>query len=464
MKYDLIIIGGGPGGYVSAIKAAQKGLKVALVEKNLIGGTCLNEGCIPTKTLLAHVDIYQTILNGKKWGIHTGKVSFNFSQIKNNMNTAIRKLSKQLQQVLIDHKVKLYAGRAKFISRKTIEVSGKKPIKLIGKQFILSTGSSPIELPKFPYDNKLIFHSTSILYKKQLPKHLVIIGGGYIGCEFASLYRGFGSKVTIIEKKNHLLPPMGLFITKQLEKAFTKQGINVLTNSEVVSMEKKAKSLKLTLSDKTTITSDCLLVSVGRGYNSSNLGLEKLGICLAERGKILVNEYLQTNDPDVYAIGDVSGKILLGHYAFYQGQIAAMNVCGITRAIQDIPIPSVVFSDPEVATVGLSVDEAKSVYGNVLVGKLPLNALAKSISTIESDGYAIVVADKKTRKLVGAQIIGKHASILIGEMTLAIQHKLSLDDLMQAIHAHPSLPEAWTEAALLADEMPIHTPKRSKKK
>jgi len=462
-KFDIAIIGAGPGGYVAAIKAAQEGAKVCLIEKNFLGGTCLNVGCIPTKTLLAGAEVLEKIKHAADFGIATGPVSFDFGKMKMRKDSVVEKIRKSLEGLLTSNSIVILRGHAEFLSRNEIKVRGEESQIISAEKVIIATGSAPLDIPAFPCDHKRIFNSTSILELTQLPKTLAIIGGGYIGCEFATLYAELGVKVIILEALPSILATQGKLIADTLTRSFTKKGIEIQTNVFVEGIDQTAGGLSIRLKDKPALACDAALVSVGRKIISDNLGLEKAGLNCSDKGAIAVNDKMETAVPGIYAIGDVTGKFLLAHVASHQGIIAATNALGKDAKMHYNAVPAVIFTFPEVATVGLSLEQAQEAGFDAVIGKFPFLALGKSVATADTEGFAQIVIERKTGQILGAQVVGHEASTLIAEMCLAISNELTIDCITDTIHAHPTIAEVWLEAGLLANETPLHFPPKIKK-
>jgi len=457
-RFEVAVIGAGPGGYVAAIKAAQNGRSVALIEKSFLGGTCLNVGCIPTKTLLANAQVMHKIRMAEEYGITTGPVSFDFLKMKIRKDEVVEKIRGGLSGLLQSNKIEILNGKAQFLSPSEIKVTGDDSCIIEAENIIIATGSKPLDIPAFPCDHLRILNSTSVLELTALPKSLAIIGGGYIGCEFASLYAEFGVSVTILEALPSILTLQGKAVGESLSAAFKKQGIEIQTNVFVEGIEHSENGVSIKLKDKEPFEAEIALVAVGRKVDSENLGLEKAGVKLGEKGEVLINDKMETNVPGIYAIGDVTGKFLLAHVASHQGIVAASNIIGGEMHMHYNAVPAVIFTNPEIATVGMTLEEAKEAGYNATAGKFPFQALGKSIATIDTEGFTEVIIDKKTGQILGAQVVGHEASTLIAEMALAINNELTVDCVAETIHAHPTIPEAWMEAALLANDMPIHMP------
>ncbi|MBS0629589.1 MAG: dihydrolipoyl dehydrogenase [Verrucomicrobia bacterium] len=462
-KFDIIVIGSGPGGYVAAIKAAQNGRTVAIVEKNFLGGSCLNVGCIPTKTLLANAHMMEKIKMAEEYGISVGSVSFDFAKMKTRKDQVVEKIRKSLGGLLQSNKITIFQGKGEFVSPTEVKVIGADNLLLEAENIIIATGSEPLDIPAFPCDHTRILNSSSILELTKLPKSLAIIGGGYIGCEFATLYHALGVKVTILEALPTILALQGKAVATVMTNAFTKQGIDLKTNVFVEGIEHSGNGVSIKLRGADPFYADLALVSVGRKVNSSNLGLEKAGVKLSDKGMIVVNSKMQTSVPGIYAIGDVTGQVLLAHVASHQGIVAASNIIGRPLDMHYNAVPAVIFTTPEIATVGMTLEQAKESGYDATIGQFPFQALGKSIATIETEGFTEVVIDKKTGQILGAQAVGHDAATLIAEITLAINNELTAECVADTIHAHPTVAEAWLEAALVALETPIHLPPRKKR-
>ncbi|MEM8727115.1 MAG: dihydrolipoyl dehydrogenase [Chlamydiota bacterium] len=459
-RFDLAVIGAGPGGYVAAIKGTQMGKKVALIEKRHLGGTCLNVGCIPSKSLLSNASVFNKIKRAKDFGIDIDGVSFNYKKMQQRKDSVIEKIRGSLGQLLKSNGIEIFRGTARFESPKELKVTGEDNTLVQAEKIIIATGSEPIDIPTFRCDHERILNSTSALELTELPEKIAVIGGGYIGCEFASLFAEFGVKVTIIEALPAIVQAQGKTISDALTSAFTKRGIAIEANTVVEKIEKSVAGLVVRFKGGKTLAVDKAIVSVGRRLNSEGLGLEKAGLKPDSKGAIEVDEKMETGMPGIYAIGDITAIAMLAHVASHQGIIAASNACGQSAYLRYHAIPAVIFTHPEIAMVGMTAEEAQEKGLDISIGTFPFQALGKSVATDETDGFAQVISDKKTGEIYGAQVIGHNASVMIGEMALAINNELTLDCVIDTVHAHPTISEAWLEASLLANETPLHFPPR----
>lgn len=457
-QYDVIVLGGGPGGYPAAIKAAQAGKKVALIEYQEMGGTCLNRGCIPTKTLIANADALRKIQSAEAFGITVGEVSFDYSKMVSRKDETIGKIRKGLESLIESNKIVRYNGYGKFLSPDEIKVIGQDNALLRSEKIIIATGSEPREIDAFRTDGKRIHDSTSILQLKTLPESIAIIGGGYIGCEFASMYHNLGVKVTILEALPTILSRNCQSVINFMTKAFKKRKVDIRTNVFVEGIQYTDHGINVQLSGHNSLEADCALVAVGRVRNSSGIGLEKTGVVVKEDGEIPTNERMETNVPGIYAVGDVTTNWWLAHVASHQGLVAAANAVGEPMQMHYNAVPAVIFTEPEIATVGLTLEEALNAGYAATVGTFPFEVLGKSQAALHMEGFAQLVTEKNTGQILGAQVIGYEASTLVAEMAVAIANELTVEALTETIHAHPTIAEAWLEAALVANETPLHLP------
>lgn len=462
--FDIAVIGAGPGGYVAAIRAAQLGKSVALIDKGPLGGTCLNVGCIPTKTLLSHAAVLHSVRHASQFGIEVGPVTIHYQKMKERKDAVVGKIRTGLEGLIKSNKITIYRGASQFESPHELKITGQDQLFLHADQIIIATGSIPLDIKAFPCDHKRILNSTSILELTELPKSLAIVGGGYIGCEFASLFAELGVKVTILEALPAILTAQGPTVSAFMTKVFTAKGIDIQANVTVAKIENKGSHVQVSLSNGHTLDADLALIAVGRSVYTEGLKLEKAGLATGAKGAIEVNAQMETAVPGIYAIGDVTGKWMLAHAASHQGLIAASHAAGQPMSTHEAAVPAVVFTSPEIATVGLTLEQALAAgYPTATLSTFPFQALGKAQASGDTEGFAQVVSDKKTGQILGAVVVGHEASNLIAEMTLAIQNELTLESVLETIHAHPTLAEAWHEAAAVANETPIHLPPKLKR-
>ncbi|SFP08492.1 dihydrolipoamide dehydrogenase [Oscillibacter sp. PC13] len=461
-KQKVIVIGGGPGGYVAAIRAAQLGADVTLVEMNKMGGTCLNVGCIPTKALLHSAELYAAAKNGADAGIIVNDIEINWPQVQANRVAVSTQLSTGVQGLLAANGAEVVEGKAEFTGPKTLRVTKKngETEEMTADRIIIATGSIP-SMPPIPglAENENCIDSTGALTLEKLPKSMIIIGGGVIGIELACTYALFGTKVTIVEMMNRIMPVMDYELTLVAQKMMEDMGIEFCLETQVLGFEKSeagAKVLtKLRSGEEKSFDAEKVLVAVGRRSNIATLNLEAAGIA-TERGHIIANDKLETNVPGVYAIGDCAGKIMLAHTASTMGEIAAENALGENGKYNERVCPSCVYMVPEFAYVGLNEEEAKAKNIAYKVGKFPLAANGKSVIMEETGGWIKILADAKTGKVLGVHILGARATDIIAEAAMAMQMNATVKDIIDTIHAHPTVAEAMKEAALAVEGRAIH--------
>lgn len=463
-KFDIAVIGAGPGGYVAAIKAAQNGKKVALIEKKYLGGSCLNCGCIPTKTLLANADVYRKILRADEYGIDVEGVKFDYGQMKSRKDSVVKGIRTSLEGLLKANKIQIFMGVASFVDKTHIKIRHEgEVVQISAEKTIIASGSEPLDLPQFMPDGEIILNSTSLLEITKAPKSLVVVGGGYIGCEFASLFAALGTKVTIIEALPNIVAAQGKKVSEALTQAFQKEGIDIQTNVSLSKIEKKEGRAILHLSDNRTIEAEKVLISIGRKVVSDELNLSAIGLGTNERGMIDVNDKMETAIPNIYAIGDVTGIAMLAHVASHQGIVAAANAIGQEAHMHYHAVPAVIFTHPEIAMVGMTLEQAKDRGYLAKATDFSFKHHGKAIATMETEGFTEVVIDEKTHQVLGATVVGHGASDMIGEMAIAIQNELTTECIVDTIHAHPTMAEGWLEVALAANNTPIHFPPKIKK-
>lgn len=455
-NYDIAIIGAGPGGYVAAIRASQLGGKVVVIEKGELGGTCVNRGCIPTKTLLASAELLHSVKKGGELGIKSGEVSVDFSAIAKRKERIVRQLVSGIGQLFKSYGVEVIKGKGKLTERikdnlvdLEVEKDDGSVEKVMAKKLIVATGSVTAQIPGISIDERDVITSDQALELEEIPSSLLIVGGGVIGVEFASIFNSLGSKVTIVELLPRIIPTEEGEISEQLKKFLVKSGIGVNTGikvKEIVSDNGKKKVVIETPRGREEKIAQKVLIATGRKPYAEGLGLEKTGIGM-EKGRILVNERMETNLPGIFAIGDVVGGVLLAHVASGEGIVASENAMGNQSKIDYRVIPNCIYSLPEVASVGLSEEKAKEMGYEVAVGRFPFLANARATIMGERVGLVKIVADRKTDEILGVHIVGPHATELIAEASVAIKAKVATKDLERMIHGHPTLSEAIFEAA-----------------
>ncbi len=456
-EFDVVVIGGGPGGYVAAIRGAQLGAKVALVEKNKVGGTCLNRGCIPTKALYASAKILATARKAGKFGVEMKGIAFDLSKAVARKNEVVDKLVGGVRQLLKGNGIEVFEGEAFLENAGQVRITRADGLKgtIIAKKIILATGSEPAMIPAFNIDRKNIITSTEMLDIQTVPKTILIIGGGVMGCEFASIFAEFGSRVTIVELLPTILSTEDKQVSRVILKSFKEKGVDVLTEVSVQNVQDTGNGVKTTLVDGREYVTEKVMVSIGRSFNSQGLGLEGLGV-KTEKGRIIVNDKMETNIPGIYAAGDVVGGMLLAHIASSEGIVAVNNALGKNIKMDYSIVPAGIFTDPEIASVGLREKDAKEKGMEIVVGRFPYVASGKALCMGEEEGFAQILSDPGTDKVLGCSIVGAHATDLIQEVAVAMKAGVKIKEIADTIHAHPTLPELVMEAAEDAHGMAIH--------
>src|SRR5438874_2377504 len=457
-SFDLVVIGGGPGGYVAALRAAQLGARTAIVEKDRMGGTCLVRGCIPTKALLQSSELYTQARDGAAFGVVADKVSFDWPVAQKRKTAVVDQLVKGVEGLLKAGGVTSFKGGARLAGKGVVDVSGDQ---LQAKDIIIATGSAiaPIALP----GAELTIDSDQILELKEVPRRLAVIGGGVVGMEFAAMFAALGSKVTVLEMLPQVLAMVDADLVGVYSKHLSKVGGEIHTDSKVSEVVKRNGALQVRFStggEGGAVDADQVLLAVGRTPYTQGLDAEKAGVKL-ERGRVVVDDHLRTTADGVWAIGDVIGGIMLAHVASYEGVCAVENIAGRADRVPDYhAAPNCIYTDPEIAHVGLGENEAKEKGIAVKIGRFPFAAAGRALTLGQTEGFVKVVADAGSGKLLGAHIIGPRATDLIAEATLAIQNALTLEQIDLTIHAHPTLPESFMEAALAAQGRAIHIPNK----
>lgn len=459
----ITVLGAGPGGYVAAIRAAQLGAEVTVIEEKEVGGTCLNWGCIPTKTLIASAELLHRARNAQDFGLTlNGSISPNILKIVQRKDRVVSTQIKGIRALFKSWGIKIIEGRGIIAGPRGIEVTGKDGVVDYREtdRIIIATGSRPAQIPVFPFDGVKILSSDHAIHPEKIPEKLLIVGAGVIGCEFAFIYKEFGSDVTLVEMLPHAVSTEDEEISVILERELKKKKIKLITNTSVNNVDMAKEGVSVGLSDGKVLLVDQVLVSIGRAVNSENIGLENAGIQQGARGEIRVDSRMQTNVNGVYAIGDVTGGIMLAHLASREGIIAAENAMGMNREINYHVIPAAIFTNPEIGSVGMREQQAVEEGLSIRVGRFPVRALGKAHAIGEISGLFKMIADEETDRILGAHIIGPHASDLIHEVALAMEHGLTARDIAQTIHAHPTLSEGIMEVAEDVHGSAIHSPKK----
>ncbi len=463
-NFDVIVIGGGPGGYVCAIRSAQLGLRTACIEsRGALGGTCLNVGCIPSKSLLNLSENYENAKNDfNEQGIEISNIKLNIDKMMKAKNKSVQILTKGVEFLFKKNKVTYLKGKGVIFSKNDVVVyEGDKKTSYKTNNIVIATGSSATSLPGIDIDEKNIISSTGALSLNQVPKKLTVIGGGYIGLEMGSVWSRLGSEVTVIEYLDSITPGMDKEISKEFEKILTKQGIKFKLNSKVISVKNKSNLVKIEFIDNKTskkeeIDADKVLVAVGRKPYTEGLNLSKIGIIKDNKGRIKVNNTLQTSINNIYAIGDVISGPMLAHKAEEEGMAVAEILAGQKGHVNYDVIPGVIYTSPEVAYVGKTEEQLKKMNIGYKIGKFPFLANSRAKVNNKTEGFVKILADSKTDKVLGVHIIGPHCGDMIAEMALAMEFGASAEDIARTCHAHPTHTEAIKEAALAVDKRAIH--------
>jgi dihydrolipoamide dehydrogenase len=461
-EVDVLVIGAGPGGYVAAIRAAQLGKSVAVVEKAELGGVCLNVGCIPSKALIHAAHTYEHAQHTGNMGITMENVKVDFAKVQEWKAGIVNQLTGGVGKLFKGNKIQVIPGEALFVSENEVRVfHGYDVNRYKFNHCIIATGSRPIELPAFPF-GKRVLSSTEALALTEIPKSMVVIGGGYIGIELGTVFAKFGTKVTVLEGSEQILPGFEAEMTRLVDRRLKKLGAEIHTKALAKGMEETENGVIVKAEvkgEEKSFEAEYVLVTVGRRPNTDELGLRDIGMKLTERGYIVVDKQGRTNIPNVYAIGDIVEGPALAHKASYEGKVAAEAIAGHPAEVDYKAIPAVVFSDPEIASVGLSEKDAKEKGIDYVTGRFPFAANGRALSVNAGEGFVKLVAEKETGLVLGAQIVGPEASNIIAEIGLAIEMGATLEDIELTIHAHPTLGEVTMEAAELALGHPIHVMK-----
>ncbi|MBP2077907.1 dihydrolipoyl dehydrogenase [Oceanobacillus polygoni] len=459
VEVDTLVVGAGPGGYVAAIRAAQLGQKVTIVDKGTLGGVCLNVGCIPSKALIQAGHLAESAKGSEEIGIKTEGVTIDFSKVQEWKGSVVKKLTSGVEGLLKGNKVDIVSGEAYFVDKNTAKVMDEKSSQTYKfKHCIVATGSSPIEIPTFKFSDRVL-DSTGALDLKEVPKKLVVIGTGFVGSELGSAYANFGTEVTFLEGAKDILGGFEKQMTQLVKKRLKNKGATIITEAMAKGVEESADGVKVTYEAKgkeETVEADYVLVTVGRRPNTAEIGLEQAGVELDEKGLVKIDKQCRTSVDNIFAIGDIVAGPPLAHKASYEGKIAAEVIAGEKSEIDYLSVPAVAFTDPELATVGMTEKEAKDAGYDVKVGKFPFAANGRALSLNNSDGFLKLITRKEDGLVIGGQIAGPNASDMISEIGLAIEAGMTVEDIALTIHAHPTLGEITMEAAEVALGTPIH--------
>jgi dihydrolipoamide dehydrogenase len=464
-EFDAIVLGGGPGGYPCAIRLGQLGQSVACVEEEEYGGVCLNWGCIPSKALISNAHLYHKAHSADEVGLSFGEVKLDVTKMQSWKDGIVKKLTGGVRTLLKANGATIVEGRGRLVDARTIQVEGKSGAKTLTakKGIVIATGSATIQVPGFEFDGKRIIGARQAVSLQQVPKRLLVVGGGVIGLELGMVYQAFGADLTVVELTPSLLPGTDPEAVKVVERTLKKRGAKIFTETKALGYEATGNGVKVKLETKggaQTVECDVVLVAVGMKPRSRDLGLEALGVQIDPRGFVRTDDRCQTNVPGIYAIGDVSGPPMLAHKATKEGEVCAEIIAGHKAGKDWTSIPGIIFTDPEIATAGMSEAEAGAQGLKVKIGKFPFAALGRAMSIRETDGFVKVITDADTKRVLGVTVVGPSASDLISEAMLAVEMTASAEDLALTIHPHPTLGEAMMEAGAAALGQAIHIANR----
>lgn len=459
-SYDVAVIGGGPGGYVAAIRAAQLGFRTVLFEEERVGGLCLNWGCIPSKALLRTADILSQVRKAEAWGIRVTGLEADYGAAVDRSRKVVDQIVGGVEGLLRDNGVEVIPARARVVAPGVVEGGGKRAE---ARWTIVATGGVPRQLPGVGIDGEVVITSREALGRRVVPGKAVVIGGGPIGVEFAYLWSTYGAEVTVVELLDTLLPQEDPDISRALQRSFEARGVRCLTSARVTAVERRGTAARVTIErggQESVLEADTVLVAVGFAGNTSGLGLEELGVA-TDRGFIVVDDSMATNVPGILAIGDVTGKLMLAHVAMQQGVVAVERCAGRSvPALDYVQMPRGTFCQPQVGSVGYTEPAARAAGFEVRIGRFPFTALGKAIAVGETEGFVKVVADAVTKQVLGIHVIGHDVVDLMGEASLAALLEVTTEELGFAVRIHPTLPEAIKEAALAVDGEAIHIARR----
>ena len=457
--YQVVVIGGGPGGYVAAIRAAQLGLKTAVIEKDTVGGLCLNWGCIPSKALLRNSEVLNLIKNSEEFGISVDNLTYDFSEAVKRSRKIVRKLTTGVGFLLKKNNVELISDIASITGLNEIKLENSNKV-ITTDNIIIATGSIFREFPNMPIDEKRVITSRQALELKEIPKSIAIVGGGATGIEFSYIFNAYGSEVTIIELADRIINKEDKDVSKELTKSYQNKGINILTNTQISSLDVNEKSVSVNISsngDSSAIEVDTVMVAVGAEASIENLGLEEIGVEI-DNGWIKIDEYMSTNFSNIYAIGDVTGKLLQAHVASHQGVVAIEKIAGLNpEPIKNYhDMPRAIYCEPQVASIGLTEEEAKSKGYNIKIGTFPLAASGKALGLGDTEGFSKLIFDAEVGELLGAHMIGSNVSELLGEIGILKLLEGSSKEIGDLVHPHPTISEILKESALSSLGTAIH--------
>ena len=464
LAYDVVVIGAGPGGYVSAIRASQLGLKTAIIDKQWLGGVCLNVGCVPSKALLKNAELAHTLRErAQEFGISFENLKLDYSSAVNRSRQVSKRLTTGVNSLMKKNKIDVHMGTARLLAKDKISVTNAEgqSQELTAKNIIIATGAYSMSIPGVTIDGERILSYSEAILQTTRPENVIIIGGGAIGVEFATIWNGYGSKVTIVEMLPQILPAEDEEVANELAKIYTKRGVQILTGTRVLSVEPADKGVRVKVSaadgTEKVLEADQALVAIGFKPNTANIGLETVGVKLTQRGFIEIDEHMATNVPGIWAIGDVTGQLLLAHVASAQGIVCAESIAGVeTIKLDYTMMPRAVYSHPQVASFGITEAQAKQQGYEVKIGRFPFMANGKALGLADYAGFVKIITNVKYGEILGAQMIGPDVSELLPELTLAQRTELTITEISRNVHAHPTLSEVIMEAAHAAEGHSIH--------
>ena len=463
IETEVVVIGSGPGGYVAAIRAAQLGKKVAIIEKEYIGGVCLNVGCIPSKAMITAAHKYNDVKEYEQFGLNVPEITFDWDKVQAFRANAVEQLTDGVEYLLNGNNIEIVRGTARFEDEHTLSIEseeGQKTLKF--EDCIIATGSRPRDIPPVRFSDRIV-SSTEVLSFPERPDSLIVIGGGVIGIELATVYANFGTKVTVLEGQKNILPGTNRKLTNVVQRKLKEKGVEIVTNAMVNGSQEEADGVTVTAEVKgktEEYKADYVMLSIGRVVNTDDIGIEKAGVELDGYGLVKVDEQARTNKPHIYAIGDIIAGPQLAHKASYEAKIAAEAIAGMDSTIAYKCMPSVVYSEPEIAVTGVTSDEVKAQKLDAIQSSFQYAGNGRAIAMAETAGYVNLISDKATGKVIGCEIVGANASDLINELSLAIEKDLTVEDIAMTVHPHPTLGEIVMETAEIAADKPIHVVKK----